>query len=99
MFHTPTARRRGHEGEALANKCKNGTTWHCLFAAVLRHHFAEAISLLTHKLCVTEGVAGKRAEEVAHILDRLLELVAPGSDVGNELQPALPDRTLPPLPV
>ena len=100
MFHTPTARRRGHEGEALASKCKNGTAWHCLPAAVLWRQFAEGrISLLTPKLCVTEGVTGKRAEEVALILDRLLELVAPGSDVGNELQPALLDSTLPPLPV
>ena len=74
--------------------------WHCLFAAVLRRQLGDGrISLLTPKLCVTEGVTGKRAEEVAHILDRLLELVAPGSDVGNELQPALPDSTLPPLPV
>ena len=100
MFYTPTARRRGHKGRALASKCKNGTARHCLFVAVLRRQFAEGrVSLLTPKLRVTEGVTGKRAEEVAHILDRLQELVAPGSDVGNELQPALPNSTLPPLPV
>lgn len=43
-----------------------------------------------------EGVAGKRAEEVAFILDRLLELVAPITSVGGMLQPTLPEGT--PLP-
>ena len=45
-----------------------------------------------------EGVTGKRANEVTHILDRLLNIVALTGSGVHEPRPALPDSPPPPLP-